>query len=149
MGDLERLAAPGAAAPQDHVEIERPRAPALAAADAAEAGFEALKQGEDCGRIKPCGDPRGGVGVAATGGADGSARDDRRGDFDGEALPRYGRERGAQDLRRGAVAGMALVGAERDQILVASRYHLCPILTSVRVERSRDTKCGVRCLDFA
>jgi len=118
VGDLQPgaagAAAPAPSFPQDDVEIEHAGAPALAGA-AAVSAFDPLEIGEQGRRGERGFDHRGGVGIAAAGGAEGGAGHGRGSGDDGDG-PGQGGQGGGEHPARIAVAGVAAVRAERDEV---------------------------------
>src|SRR3546814_13133637 len=73
MGNCQGRVGPGTPRPEQDIEIERPRAPALAGA-AAEARIDFLHAREHFGRAQRRGDERDRIGIAPAGGRSGERR---------------------------------------------------------------------------
>lgn len=121
-GKLGIIGNPNTARPEDDVQIERPRSPALAAAmAAAEMVFDVLKQLEELRRRQVSREDSGRVGITAARCADGQAgnrwRDGKHVGFDG-----FKRGNGLFDDPLGpADQRMPLVRAERDQVEIIAQ----------------------------
>ena len=100
--------APRAARPEQNIEVERPRAPALAGA-AAELRFDFAQPGELFGRGERRGDERDGVGLAPARRPHRIAGDDRAGIDRLDLFAFERRERRDQNMARIAMARMAAV----------------------------------------
>lgn len=118
VGDDETRPGVRPPAPQDQVEVEHAGRPALPAPAAAELALDALAKGEEVGRFEPGFHHGGRIAVAPMRGANRVGQQHRRRLDHLHAFRLQPIERRCEDVARAAVAVMALVGAERDQVAV-------------------------------
>ena len=107
-----------AAAPQDYVEIQHSRTPALAALRAAKGALCRFQQGEQVFRRQVRADDSGAIGVAVLGWADRRALDDRCCGHNFQTRIHQARQRCTQHAARAAIGVVADVGAQRNEVVV-------------------------------